>query len=216
MLHFDGARGLWKISHETGHYYASSEELHLLQLTVKNVLNLLPDPPQDHRIRYAIQELQDLGLVTMAGQRPTTLGAACLKLPVDVPLARLVVLGWTLDLAVHGAILASALSLNVCDLMSTPHNHMTELGDWDLDLLRYGVNARLELDQDRLSEPLIVHALCCEWLQGRDCQVGRIPEHFWKTLQWHLNPRLWSQFTSKLVELLTSMRSLCCTDCKSH
>lgn len=148
-----------------------------------------------------------MGLLTLAGDRPTTLGVACLKLPIDVPLARLAVLAWVCDLGVHGAILASALSLSQCDLMSTPFNHLTQLSEGDLKQLKDGVDARRELDEGRLSEPLILHSLCRKWLLHGDCGLGKVPYAFLqkKHPDLKIHERLWSQFTTKLVELLQSM-----------
>ena len=215
VSYFDGERGLWRVSGECGEiYWASDEELELLQLKVANIINLLPSPPGDLRLNYATEELQDLGLLTLAGQRPTTLGASCLKLPVDVPLARLVVLGWALDLGVHAAILASALSLPSCDIMYTPHNHVTELSEWDLKSLKASVDARQRLDEGRLSEPLIMHSLCCAWLLEGNCSLGRLPDVFRRQGEEDLqmNSRLWSQFTTKLADLLKSMLRLARTN----
>ena len=211
VTYFDGGQGLWRISGADGFYAAREEDLELLPLKISNVLWLLPDPPGDTRIEYAKQELQDMGLLTLAGDRPTTLGVACLKLPIDVPLARLAVLAWVCDLGVHGAILASALSLSQCDVISTPYNHLTELYEWDLQQLKQGVDARRELDEGRLSEPLILHSLCRKWLLHGDCELGKVPYAFLKHHNLKIHERLWSQFTTKLVELLQSMSSLCCS-----
>ena len=211
VTYFDGGRGLWRISGVDGFYAAREEDLELLPLKISNVLWLLPDPPGDTRIEYAKQELQDMGLLTLAGDRPTTLGVACLKLPIDVPLARLAVLAWVCDLGVHGAILASALSLPQCDLMSSPYNHLTELWEKELQQLKQGVDARRKLDEGRLSEPLILHSLCSQWLLDGNCELGRVPHALLQRLDMEVHHRLWSQFTTKLVELLQSMSSLCCS-----
>ncbi|CAE7403949.1 spn-E [Symbiodinium sp. CCMP2456] len=206
VTYFDGGQGLWRVSGTDGFYATREEDLELLPLKISNVLWLLPDPPGDTRIEYAKQELQDMGLLTLAGDRPTTLGVACLKLPIDVPLARLAVLAWVCDLGVHGAILASALSLSQCDLMSSPYNHLTELYEKDLQILKQGVDARRELDEGRLSEPLILHSLCRDWLLEDDCELGRAPSKaFQQRKNISIHDRLWSQFSTKLVELLQSM-----------
>ncbi|CAL1165137.1 unnamed protein product [Cladocopium goreaui] len=72
--------------------------------------------------RWSHDRCEEFGTLTV-GERPTALGIACLKLPAEVHLARLVVLGWTMDMGPSACVLAAALSLTPsCDVFLTPMN----------------------------------------------------------------------------------------------
>eukprot|EP00929_Paragymnodinium_shiwhaense_P077332 TRINITY_DN39820_c0_g1_i1.p1 TRINITY_DN39820_c0_g1~~TRINITY_DN39820_c0_g1_i1.p1 ORF type:complete len:1502 (-),score=293.44 TRINITY_DN39820_c0_g1_i1:200-4705(-) len=207
---WDARRGGWCLSaKETGAEggeVVDDSALVALPVDARTILGLLPSAPREARIRSAAVELRELGALG-ANDCPTVIGAACLRLPVDIPLGRLVALGCFLGCAVDAVILAAALSLSPsCDVMRTPWNAAGRLDPTDLMLLRQTVETRKKADAGRLSEPLMLHALCMEWLRcGGGC-LGQAPQHVpWRKVV-HL--RLWSQFTEKLVELGASLLRL--------
>merc|ERR1719440_487617 len=77
-----------------------------VEIDAWRMLSLLPSPPKEDRIHAALGELHELGALTSENS-PSALGTAYLKLPVDVPLGRLVVLSWTLGCPADGAVLAA-------------------------------------------------------------------------------------------------------------
>eukprot|EP00931_Biecheleriopsis_adriatica_P086333 TRINITY_DN61027_c0_g1_i1.p1 TRINITY_DN61027_c0_g1~~TRINITY_DN61027_c0_g1_i1.p1 ORF type:complete len:1595 (-),score=329.26 TRINITY_DN61027_c0_g1_i1:55-4839(-) len=211
VLFWDGTRGGWRVSQggteDEVSYCFAEEDLSPVQLNVRDVLNMLPSPPREDRARSAVVDLQELGALCLAGDRPTALGAACLKLPVDVPLARLVVLGWAIGCGADTAVLAAALSLSPsCDVLRTPFNPKSCLTPEDLRLLRRVTDERRRTDGGLLSEPMSVYTLCSEWLNAGGGNLGRLPD----TVPWkkELHQRLWTQFTAKVVDLIQSLLRL--------
>lgn len=205
---FDGDVGLWRIcaaEEAKGECeWAAEEDLALSQLHLEDVLKLLPSPPKTARIQTAITDLQEFGTLTV-GERPTALGIACLKLPAEVHLARLVVLGWSMNMGPSACVLAAALSLTPsCDVFLTPMNTQGDLDRWSSDLLRNSIAARTKYDGGWLSEPLTIYALCEKWLQNRG-GLGQVPQIDEKEF---VHKRLWSQFSAKVVDLWRAMQRL--------
>eukprot|EP00930_Biecheleria_cincta_P091040 TRINITY_DN8053_c0_g1_i1.p1 TRINITY_DN8053_c0_g1~~TRINITY_DN8053_c0_g1_i1.p1 ORF type:complete len:1502 (-),score=261.44 TRINITY_DN8053_c0_g1_i1:71-4576(-) len=183
-------------------------ELRPIRLSVGDVLGMLPTPPKEDRSRSAVVDLQELGLMTLAGQRPTALGVACLKLPADPQLARLVMLGWIIGCGVDALVLAAALSLSPsCDVFRTPWNPKSELDVGSIRTLRAVIEHRHHFDNDLFSEPLAIHKLCMQWLSHGGGKLGSGPA---RTAYWarEVNLRLWTQFTEKVIELAQSLLRL--------
>lgn len=204
---FDVDVGLWRIiaaeEAKGACEWAAEEDLRLSELHLDDVLKLLPSPPKTARIQTAITDLQEFGTLTV-GERPTALGIACLKLPAEVHLARLVVLGWTMDMGPSACVLAAALSLTPsCDVFLTPMNTQGDLDGYSLSLLQNSISARAKYDGGWLSEPLTIYALCEKWLQTGG-GLGRVPGEEWK----FVHQRLWSQFSAKVVDLWRAMQRL--------
>jgi len=209
---WDGPRRGWRVAEvdESGSHGEENthpeKDLKLLRLDAKHMLGLLPTPPREDRVRAALMELHELGALA-DGDTPSILGTACLKLPVDVPLGRLVVLGWALGCPGDAAMMAAALSLAPsCDVLRTPFNTKSELDHSDMRLLRQVTDLRRKADRGSLSEPLTVRALCLEWLQSGGGSLGRQPRGVsWRSL---VHVRLWTQFTEKFIELLQALLRL--------
>eukprot|EP00435_Cladocopium_sp_Y103_P016914 s760_g4.t1 len=206
---FDGDVGLWRIG--VAEWAAEEEramglgDLRLSELHLIDVLKLLPSPPKTTRIQTAITDLQEFGTLT-AGERPTALGIACLKLPAEVHLARLVVLGWTMGMGPSACVLAAALSLTPsCDVFLTPMNTQGDLDKYSLDLLQMSISARTKYDGGWLSEPLTMYALCEKWLQ-KGGGLGSVPNI--DESRCIVHQRLWSQFSAKVVDLWRAMQRL--------
>lgn len=212
---FDGVAGMWQVEDKvTGVVsWAPEEDLMLNELKLDHILELLPSPPGMSRVNTAVRDLQDLGTLTL-DERPTALGIACLKLPTEVVLARLVVIGWAMGMSESACILAAALSLTPsCDVLRTPVNTRDELKDEDLKRLKNTVDARSKADRGYLSEPILLHTLCLEWLKARRGdqtageKLGGVP-----TLQSVekdiIHQRLWTQFSNKVVDLWRSLARL--------
>jgi len=185
--------------------YADSE-LTPLHVDSRCVLGLLPAPPKEDRVQAALNELHELGALT-SRDTPSVMGAACLKLPLDVPLGRLVVLGWCLGCAADAAALAAALSLApTCDVLRTPFNTQQLLDARDLELLKRCVELRRVKDAGSFSEPLTVHGLFVDWIRsggGLDKKGGlKVP---WRDL---LHARLWAQFSDKVVDIVQALLHL--------
>ena len=208
---FDGHAGLWRISHEELHNqplieWAAEEDLQLARIELVDVLNLLPSPPKSNRIQTAIADLQELGCLTFH-ERPTALGIACLKLPTEVQLARLVILGWTMGMGPSACVLAAALSLTPsCDVFRTPIKMQVELQRHDLDLLKKCTDARSTYDEGYLSEPLLLYNIGLDWLSSGG-GLGHLPR-IKRADNWLLHQRLWTQFSNKVVDLWRALQRL--------
>lgn len=174
------------------------------EVDVRQMLCLLPTPPKESRIESALKELYELGALT-SSNGPSTLGAACLKLPVDVCLGRLMVLGWSLNVATDAVVLAAALSLvPAVDVFRTPFNTKAELDHTELRTLQFSVEQRRIFDRGSYSEPLVIHSLCMEWLREGHCSLGRPPSP-WTAWGKHVQTKVWVQLTEKLVEFSEAM-----------
>jgi len=179
------------------------ESLKVVRIDARHMLALLPSAPKEDRVQSALFELRELGAVV--NDEPTVLGTACLKLPVDVPLGRLVVLGWMLGCSADAAVLAAALSTQSCDVLKTPFNTTASLEPWEVKQLRATVEERYQADRGCLSEPLTAHCLFFKWLQGggalgytvRDPRLSKV-----------VHTRLWPQFTTKAVEVAEALHKL--------
>lgn len=211
-LFWDAIAGGWRLGDFAG---AAGEEsatypeaaLQPLRVEARQVLGLLPTPPKEDRVQSALSELHELGALT-SDNTPSVLGAACLKLPVDVGLARLVVLGWALGSAVEAAILAAALSLTPsCDVLRTPFNSKCMLDHSEVKTLKQSVDVRRRADGGALSEPFTIYRLCLEWLEAGGGYLGKQPP---RSLDWRqaAHSRIWPQFAEKVVELLEALLRL--------
>merc|ERR1712176_835391 len=129
----------------------------------------------EDRVISALTELRELGALS-DDDAPTALGTAFLKLPVDIGLGRLVVLGWVLGCSADAIILAAALSLAPsCDALRTPFNTRSELDLNDLKLLQETVELRKKFSEGSVSEPIILRNLCIDWLNRGGGSYGRVP-----------------------------------------
>jgi len=172
------------------------------EVDVRHMLCLLPTPPKESRVESALKELYELGAL-VASNVPSALGAACLKLPTDVCLGRLMVLGWSLNVAADAVVLAAALSLiPAVDVFRTPFNTKAELDHTELRTLQFAVEQRRIFDRGSYSEPLTIHALCMDWLREGYCSLGRAPATTWGR---HINTKVWAQLTEKVVEFSEAM-----------
>jgi len=178
-----------------------------------HMLSLLPSPPKEDRINAALSELHEQGALA-SGNTPSALGTIYLKLPVDVPLGRLVALAWALGYPADGAILAAALSLMPsCDVMRTPFNTKHELHTNELRTLRRSIDARRHFDGGAFSEPIGVLEIFRDWIgsgggyNGRSSGgLGRKPNNTWWSDLMH--ERLWTQFTEKTIDIIESLLRL--------
>lgn len=203
---WDGDNGGWSVSFYGTRARETVPEtlLRPARLGAAHVLGLLPSPPHEDRVEAAIIELFELGALT-DGVVPSVLGVACLKLPLDVGLARLVVLGWTFGCAVEMVIMAAALTLvPSCDVLRTPFNSKSELSWDDRSILQTSIEVRQRMDRRCYSEPLVVYRLCLEWLAAGGGNFGsgqprRVP---WCR---EAHSRIWPQFTEKVVEVSRSL-----------
>eukprot|EP00928_Gymnodinium_smaydae_P028022 TRINITY_DN21488_c0_g2_i1.p1 TRINITY_DN21488_c0_g2~~TRINITY_DN21488_c0_g2_i1.p1 ORF type:complete len:1567 (+),score=213.20 TRINITY_DN21488_c0_g2_i1:215-4915(+) len=205
--HWDGPKGGWRVIPEQGVGGCAKTlpeaSLQPVSLDARRVLGLLPSPPHEDRVGSAVLELHELGALC-SDESPTTLGTAYLKLPLDVGLARLCVLGCLMEYACDAVILAAALSLSPsCDVFRTPFNARAEIGGNDLAQLKHTIQLRAFWDKGTLSEPLTLCNLCYDWLEKGGGSQGRIPA----AVSWAnaVNHRLWEQFTSKLAEITESL-----------
>ncbi|CAJ1327557.1 unnamed protein product [Effrenium voratum] len=205
--YFDGDAGLWRTrpSGRGPPAWTAEEDLSLADLHMVDVLNLLPSPPRIERVSTAMIDLQELGALT-EWERPTALGIACLKLPTEVSLARLVILGYGLRCSAAAAVLAAALSLTPsCDVFRTPFSTREWLEPSDVTLLRDTISARRQADGQWRSEPLTIYNMCKEWLK-KGGGLGKVQRTM--SCHWSIHERLWTQFTNKVVDLWRAMLRL--------
>jgi len=207
---WDGPGNGWHVVPDlgAGHLATTLDDAKLqpLRIDARRILGLLPTPPKEDRVVSALAELRELGALGI-DDSPSVLGTAYLKLPVDVVLGRLVVLGCLLGCPTDAIILAAALSLSPsCDVLRTPFNMKSELTEKDLVLLEATVKLRREADGGNLSEPMTVHSLCMEWLRSGGGDLGRAP----RNMRWRgvVHERLWVQFTTLVIELSDSLLRL--------
>lgn len=206
---WDGPRDGWRIrlngGAEGGRTFPESS-VHTLPMQASHILALLPSPPALQRVRFALAELHELGALTPE-DTPTVLGAAFLKVPLDVPLARFVVLGWSLGSPVEAAVLAGAMSLpRSCDVFRTPFNSQNRLSPNELRLLEEAIRTRREFDRGTHSEPITVYNLFMEWMRLEGGRLGEAP----RTAKWSwiVHGRIWSQFVLKVVDICLALRRL--------
>lgn len=214
---WDGPKNGWRVIfedeektyHEEGTY--PEEEISLKPVDVNQMLALLPSRPHEDRVQAALGELLELGALTPS-RTPSILGEAALKLPVDVPLGRLVVMGWALGWAHDAVILAAALALSPsCDVLRTPFNSGGCLDSVEVKDLMKGIHLRQKADGGCLSEPLTVLQLCYEWLEAGGGGLGWAPRNVaWGKLA---HQRMWPTFTEKVVDIGEALRNIMPRDC---
>lgn len=206
---WDTRRDGWRVhlagvnNDESGTY--AEAEIQSVRIEARHVLGLLPAPPTEDRVQSALMELHDLGALTPE-DTPTVLGTAYLKLPVDVTLGRLIVMGWVLDRSAEACMMAAALSLTPsCDVLRTPFNTKCTLEASDLKLMKNTLELRKKKDDGSMSEPMVVFRLCLEWLEKGGGKLGNLPDTEWQKL---VHPRIWPQFTEKVVDLFEALLRL--------
>lgn len=207
---FDGATGGWRVTFSNDDSdIVPEEELEPLLVDTCCVLDALPTPPPGGRVRSALSELREMGLLTN-GDAPSLMGTSCLKLPTDVPIARLVLFGWMLGCPVDGVVLAAGLSLfPCCDVLRTVFNSQCMLDSHGAKTLKRIVDTRSKADNGQLSEPLALYTLFNEWLQGGGSKAG-LGHKMPKLLSWAdlVNDRLWLQFIEMIIDLTRSLLRL--------
>jgi len=171
------------------------------------VLHVLPNPPEEVRVRSALRELHELGAIDSLDS-PTVLGRACLQVPLDVPFGRLVVFGGILGCCLDAAVLATALCLqSCCEVFRNPRiNFENILQDNDLRTFARCVEQRKKFDGGNFSEPLMLWALFFDWVDNENWrpQVGGQPWGLaWEPL---VNKRAFAQFTTKVVEVVEGIQ----------
>jgi len=168
-------------------------------------LDLLPSPPALSRVGYAVAELHELGALTPE-DTPTVLGSAFLKVPLDVPLARFVILGWCLGSPAEAAILAGALSLAPsCDVLRTPFNGQNRLGGKEQEVLKKSVELRRRFDRETFSEPITVYNMFVQVLEEEGYMLGWVPKC---SIRDSIHQRLWCQFTEKVCQVSDALLRL--------
>ena len=131
---------------------------------VKDLLARLPEPPPRARLTEAAKDLYRSGAIVQPhiDAAVTRLGSLAAALPVDLPLARLVVLAIHAGCAAVGVTVAAAAS--VADLFRAPHPLYTaEPPDAFHGALLRNLRARQEYDGRRYSEPAQALGVARDW-----------------------------------------------------
>ena len=149
-----------------------------------DVLSHFVAPPPPSRVRAAIEELYRAGATSASTEdaEVTALGEAATKLPVDLPLCKLILLGTAMAVSNAAIVMAAALSLD--DVFALPMTlFIPNAKDFTREVAaNYG--ARCCFDRGQYSEPIMYLQLFEAWLaSSRDAAWCRQKNLSWQRMR---------------------------------
>eukprot|EP00117_Sycon_ciliatum_P008010 scpid5141/ scgid5515/ Probable ATP-dependent RNA helicase spindle-E len=136
--------------------------------TPSQLLQEAVQPPSTAQLQAAVESLAEVGALTAPDEEAciTSLGRIGLGLPVDLSVARFLMIATALGYAADGVIVAAGLSVSL-DVFTLPSHLVMGSGRDYVDSLWRSLSTRFSFDAGEYCEPLMVWRLFRSWLKHR-------------------------------------------------
>ena len=142
--------------------------------TPSQLLQEAIQPPSTSQLQAAVESLAEVGALTAPDERAqiTSLGRMGLHLPVDLSIARFLLITSVMGFAADGVIVAAGLSSRM-DVLSLPSHIVNGTGEDFVESLWRSLKTRFHFDAQQYCEPLMTWRLFREWLRHRHKEVRK-------------------------------------------
>eukprot|EP00235_Prasinoderma_singulare_P000198 CAMPEP_0119186522 /NCGR_PEP_ID=MMETSP1315-20130426/69057_1 /TAXON_ID=676789 /ORGANISM="Prasinoderma singularis, Strain RCC927" /LENGTH=1341 /DNA_ID=CAMNT_0007180959 /DNA_START=272 /DNA_END=4294 /DNA_ORIENTATION=+ len=134
------------------------------------VLSCAIDAPSADNVLGCLQRLQRAGALELGGDadtaRPTAFGLLAVALPLELPLAKLCIIGVALGVPIDAVVLATAHATGQCAVFLSPCAQYERDPHTLVPQVRAAAAARLELAGGGLSDAMAARNACRDWLAG--------------------------------------------------